>query len=70
MAKPQEPAAQKSQNVFAPGRLTEQQKNEKIAGLLQNARLYMNIGSYDDAIRAIQGGAETQPDEFRSVDWA
>jgi ubiquitin-protein ligase len=66
MVKPQVPEAQKTQNVFAPGRLTEQQKNEKIAGLLQNARLYMNIGSYDDAIKRYKEVLKLNPTNFEA----
>jgi len=65
MAKPQE-AAHKNQNVFAPERLTEQQKTEKIANLLQNARLYMNIGSYDDAIKRYREVLKLSPTNFEA----
>jgi hypothetical protein len=66
MARPQEPEAQKSQNVFAPGRLTEQQKDQKVTDLLQNARLYMNIGSYDDAIKRYREVLKLNPTNFEA----
>ncbi len=64
MTSMRETAVQKNRNVFAPGRLTEQQKNEKISDLLQNARLYMKIGSYDDAIKRYKEVLRLSPTNF------
>jgi hypothetical protein len=66
MAKPIESSTHKTQNVFAPERLTEQQKTEKIAFLLQNARLYINIGSYDDAIKRYREVLKINPTNFEA----
>jgi cytochrome c-type biogenesis protein CcmH/NrfG len=65
MAKPPE-TTRKDQNVLAPVRLTEQQKSEKIANLLQNARLYMNIGSFDDAIKRYREVLKLNPNNFEA----
>jgi hypothetical protein len=68
MTKTQEPAVQKTPGVFTPSptHLTEQQKSEKIAGLLQNARLYMNIGSYDDAIKRYKEVLKINPTNYEA----
>jgi ubiquitin-protein ligase len=65
MMKPQQPGP-KSQNVFKPGKLTDQQKKDRITGLLQNARLYLNIGSYDDAIKRYREVLKTDPGNFEA----
>jgi ubiquitin-protein ligase len=65
MMKPQQPGP-KSQNVFKPGKLTDQQKKDRITGLLQNAKLYLNIGSYDDAIKRYREVLKIDPGNFEA----
>jgi hypothetical protein len=63
-------AATVAQKMLQPktgtGRLTEQQKNEKIADLLHNAKLYLNIGSYDDAIKRYREVLKLNPTNFEA----
>ncbi len=50
----------------SPKSMTEEEKTKKIAELLQNARLYMNIGSYDDAIKRYNEVLKISPTNFEA----
>ena len=46
--------------------LSEEQTTKKISELLQNARLYMNIGSYDDAVKRYKEVLKLSPTNFEA----
>jgi hypothetical protein len=47
-------------------RLSEQQKNDKVADLLHTAKLYLSIGSYDDAIKRYREVLKLNPTNFEA----
>lgn len=52
--------------VHKTSRLTEAQKQEQIAMNLQNAKLYLNIGSYDDAVKRFKEVLKLDPTNYEA----